>query len=134
MNSDKIKEFASLRRALEQEKADIEGQLDAINEALGTNGGVAEAPVVGRVAPPKIARRQMSAAAKKRIAAAQRVRWAKQRGQAAEDGSSQKIEMKSAASDIVQAKRTMSPSARKKLAAAAKARWAKAKAAGKSRL
>jgi hypothetical protein len=67
--------------------------------------------------PPK---RHMSASARERIAAAQRARWAKQRG--------------SAPANSGKPKRKMSPAARKKLAAVAKARWAKVKAAGKSAL
>ena len=67
-------------------------------------------------------RSRMSAAARARIAAAQRTRWARVRGNGAQKGS------------VVSAwpkKKTMSASARKKIAAAQKLRWAKVKAAQK---
>src|SRR5947209_8276993 len=58
--------------------------------------------------------RTISAAGRARIAAAQRARWAKAKGQATQ-GSLPK-------------KRTMSAAARKRIAAAQRARWAKIKA------
>jgi hypothetical protein len=61
-------------------------------------------------------RRKMSAAARKKIAAAQKARWAKPSGKP------------------VKPKRTMSAAARAKIAAAAKRRWKAAKAAGKTTL
>lgn len=67
-------------------------------------------------------RRKMSAAGRRKIAAAQRARWAKVKGR------------KSAAKPVKKARRKMSVAARAKISAAAKARWAKAKAAGKSKL
>lgn len=66
-------------------------------------------------------RRTMSPQARARIAAAQRARWAKQKGDA-----SPKADAKP--------KRRMSAAGRKAIAAAARKRWAAAKAAGKSRL
>jgi hypothetical protein len=69
----------------------------------------------------KVGRRKMSASARAKIAAAQRLRWAKSKGQS--------VDAKPA-----KGKRTMSAGARAKIAAAAKARWAKAKAAGKTSL
>jgi hypothetical protein len=59
-------------------------------------------------------RRTMSAATRKKIAAAQKARWAKLSGKPA--------------------KRTMSAVARAKIALAAKRRWKEAKAAGKTKL
>src|SRR5579871_40661 len=64
-------------------------------------------------------RRTMSAAARAKIAAAQRARWARQKGTTPASG---------------KPKRTMSPAARAKIAAAARARWAKAKAANRRTL
>ena len=69
-----------------------------------------------------VRRRKMSAAGRRKIAAAQRARWAKAKGR------------KSAAKPVKKAKRKMSAAGRAKISAAAKKRWAKAKAAGKSRL
>jgi hypothetical protein len=65
--------------------------------------------------------RTMSATARRKIAAAQKARWAKVRGNVAE---------KPAKSP----RRKMSAAVRKKIAAAAKARWANAKAAGRKSL
>jgi hypothetical protein len=63
----------------------------------------------------------MSAAARRKIAAAQKARWAK-----VKDGKSEKPGLKP--------KRKMSAAGRARIAAAAKARWAKAKAAGRKSL
>jgi hypothetical protein len=70
--------------------------------------------------PATTKRKGMSAAARRKIGAAQKLKWAKQKGES--DKPAKKV------------RRKMSPAARAKIAAAAKLRWAKAKAAGKSRL
>jgi hypothetical protein len=67
-------------------------------------------------------RRKMSTAGRRKIAEAQRARWAKVKGR------------KSAAKLVKKARRKMSAAAKAKISAAAKKRWAKAKAAGKSKL
>ena len=64
----------------------------------------------------------MSAAAKARIAAAQRARWAKVR----KNNGSPETKIKK--------KRKVNSATRARLAAVARARWAKAKASGKSAL
>jgi hypothetical protein len=66
-------------------------------------------------------RRKMSPAARAKIAAAQRARWAKQRGTKAPKAA-------------VKPRRKVSAAARNRLSQLAKARWAKAKAAGKKTL
>ena len=66
-------------------------------------------------------RRHLSAAGRERIAAAQRARWAKVRGNA---GQKQNVLS-------MPKKRTMSAAARKRIAAAQRARWAKFRAAKK---
>jgi hypothetical protein len=64
----------------------------------------------------------MSASARARIAAAQRARWAKQKGQA--------VPQKATAAKKRRARRKpMSPAMRKKLSAMMKARWAARKRA-----
>jgi hypothetical protein len=68
-------------------------------------------------------RRHMSLAARRRIAAAQRARWAKQRNGAA-----------GAAASTKPRRGGMSAAGRARLAEAARRRWAKAKAAGKNAL
>ena len=67
--------------------------------------------------------RRLSVAARARISAAQRARWAKVRGNA---GPQKK-------SATPTKKRTMSASARRKIAAAQRARWASVKAKQKNR-
>jgi len=64
--------------------------------------------------------RTLSAAARARIAAAQRARWAKVRS-----GQNQKVV-------TMPKKRTMSAAARKRIAAAQRARWAKVRASRKT--
>jgi hypothetical protein len=73
------------------------------------------------VAEEKSKKRVMSEAGRARIAAAQRARWAKQKGSADQKDGSTKTKTK-------KAKRTMSPEGRAKIAAAQKKRWAKQKA------
>lgn len=87
--------------ALEKELASILGESSAAPAAV--NGG----------------RRKMSASARAKIAAAQRARWARQKG---------------AANPAPKTRRKMSASARGKIAAAARARWARAKAANRKTL
>ncbi|MGD0351334.1 MAG: hypothetical protein ABSB84_13635 [Verrucomicrobiota bacterium] len=99
-----------LRRAADL-KHKIESLQKQLTRLLGGTGGTA--------APHK--RRKMSAAARAKIAAAQRARWAKQRGTKAP---------KAAAKP----RRKVSAAVRKRLAQLAKARWANAKAAGKKTL
>ena len=69
----------------------------------------------------KAGRKIMSAAARAKIAAAQKARWAKAEG-------------KSAPSPVKQGKRKMSAAAKARLSQLAKARWAKVRAAGKKKL
>jgi hypothetical protein len=64
-------------------------------------------------------RRKLSAAGRARIAAAQKARWAKVRGEKQNVVAMPK-------------KRTMSAAARKKIAAAQRARWARVRAQGKA--
>ena len=96
--------------------ADIKDKIESLQKELarllGSTDGVA--------APRK--RRKMSAAGRRKIAAAARARWAKVKG------------LKSAAKPIKKARRKMSAAWRAKISAVAKARWKKAKAAGKKTL
>src|ERR1700730_17691213 len=99
-----------LRKERDQAARVVE-RLDAALTAL--NGGM--------YGKRKGNRRHLSAAARERIAAAQRARWAKVRrngGQTHHVGSMPK-------------RKTMSAAARRKIAAAQKVRWAKVKAAQK---
>jgi hypothetical protein len=97
---------SQLERALAIRRK-IEALHNEMAEVLGE-----KIPIVGKI------RRTMSASARSRIAAAQKLRWAKLKG----------------VSNIIKAKRTMSTKTRAAMAAAAKERWKKAKAAGKNAL
>jgi hypothetical protein len=94
--------FQQMRRNVEEKIADIRRQ-------LGSGDGTPAA------APSQTGKHTMSPAARRRIAAAQKKRWAA-------------VKAKSKSSKSVQAKRTMSPAARKKIAAAQRKRWALLKA------
>jgi hypothetical protein len=93
---------SSIIGQLKLERDRVERQLTGLNAALmafaGAYGGEATN-----------GRRKISAAGKKRIAAAQKARWAKVRGE----------------SNVAKPKRTMSATSRRKIATAQRARWAK---------
>ena len=101
---------SQLRRA-----ADIKDKIESLNNELTRLLGSSTVAA----APHK--RRKMSAAARAKIAAAARARWAKHRGTAS---------VKATAKP----KRKISAAGRKRLVQLAKARWAKAKAAGRKTL
>ena len=94
-------------------------KLDQIIAGIESLNG-AGAAVPSTIAQPK---RAISAASRRKMALAQKARWAKVRG-----GSKPTLVAKTAAAP---AKRTMSASARRKIAAAQKARWAKFRAGQK---
>jgi hypothetical protein len=103
-----------LRRA-----AAIKEQIQSLENELGRIFGSSAKPVAA-VAVKK--EWKMSAAARAKISAAAKARWAKINGK------------KAAVKQAPKAKGKLSAAARAKISAAAKARWAKAKAAGKKRL
>ena len=98
----------------------IKEQIEKLQSELDSIAGGVAAP--GAEAPARRKKRRMSRAARARIGAAQRARWAKVRGR------------KAKAAAPVKRKRKVGAAARAKLAAIAKARWAKVKAAGKTTL
>jgi len=105
--------LAGVVQQLRKERDRAARELERLNAALAAlNGGSHRRTAT---------RRTISAAGRARIAAAQRARWAKVRGNAG-----QKQNLVS-----MPKKRTMSAAARRKIAAAQRARWAKVKAAEK---
>ena len=94
---------------LQKERTRLEDELHRITAALAAFGNVY---MRGAEAAATRKKRTISAAGRKRIAAAQRARWAKIKGQKVVSISARKG-------------RTMSPAARKRIVAAQKARWAK---------
>jgi hypothetical protein len=97
---------------LQQERKRLEDELRRITTALAAFGNVYMHGSQRKAAGAIRKKRTISAAGRKRIAAAQRARWAKIKGQKVVSISSRKG-------------RTMSPAARKRIVAAQKARWAK---------
>jgi hypothetical protein len=97
--------FAIVKQ-LKKERDRAERQLHGLNAAL-----VAFASVYGGTTKPKPKRHKMSAAARARISAAQKARWARQSGRMA-----------------TKAKRHVSVTSRRKMAAAQRVRWAKVRA------
>jgi hypothetical protein len=110
-----------LRRvvAIKEQIGHLEAVLDKISRG-GSRRGRPPADGVARLGRPR--GRRLSAAAKARIAAGQRARWAKIKGRTAAPANGRKR------------KRRVSAATKARLAAVARARWAKAKAAGKSAL
>ena len=104
---------AQLRQvvAIKEQIERLQAQFDSVADGHNSNVSVA----------PK--RRVMSAAGKARIAAGQRLRWAKSRARTASPAPAKKAR-----------RRKVSPATRARLAAIAKARWARVKASGKSAL
>jgi hypothetical protein len=102
----------------------IKEEIERLEEKLaklGSGRGPGRPPAGAAPAGPR-KRRKMSAAAKARIAAGQRARWAKVKGRKAAPGKA------------VKKKRKVNAATRARLAAIARARWARVKAAGKSAL
>jgi hypothetical protein len=95
----------------EQQVAKLSAAISAIEGIVGGNGS--------RPASNGTRKSTMSAAGRARIAAAQRLRWAKVKA-----GAKQPVGQKATG-----AKRTMSVAARRKIAAAQRARWAKVRKA-----
>jgi len=93
--------------------ANLVDKIDKLKTELAATIGSSEVATEAR----KI-KRKMSAAGRRAIIAAQKLRWSKVKGKSAKPAK----------------RRKMSPAARAKIAAAAKKRWAKAKAAGKNAL
>lgn len=110
----------TLRKAadLKEKIAGLEKQLSAI---LGGSG--ISAPSKSAAPTPK-KKRGMSAAGRARIAAAQKLRWAKIHATKA----------KPAAKPVKKARKKMSAAAKARISALMKARWAKVKGAGKKKL
>ena len=94
--------LTSVLKYLEQERNRLGAQLEGLNHALLVLIGTSN----------HRARRTISAAGRARIAAAQRARWTKSKGQ-------------KVVSILARKGRKMSPAARRRIAAAQKARWAK---------
>jgi hypothetical protein len=94
--------LSGIVKQLKKERDRVEKQLSGLNAALTAFARVYSGSAIN-------GKRHISAAGRKRIAAAQRARWARVRGKAT----------------VATPKRTMSAASRRKIAAAQRARWAK---------
>ncbi len=108
-------------RDLRRERGRAQREVERLEEAISVLEGLVGRNQAGRrtrrvrTARMGQPRRRMSAAGRRRIAAAQRARWARIKGRKA-----------------ARAKRTVSAAARNRIAAAQRARWAKLKAERKA--
>ena|ERR1051326_403490 len=98
--------IAEVLKELLQERDKLNQAIAALAPLAGSNGRISRNGASGP-------RRTISAAGRRRIAAAQRARWAKAKAVGASHAGSPK--------------RVMSAAARRKIAAAQRARWAKVK-------
>ena len=113
-----------LRRAL-QIKEQIESLQGQLNSLLSGGPGSSGTGIgYARRGRPPGGRRTMSPAARARIAAAQRARWAKQKGTSTNGAA--------ATSSTPRKRRKMSAAGRARIIAATKARWARFHAARRS--
>ena len=106
-----------------RQAADLKEEITALERELSQLLGSTAQTAVAKAPKKKFT---MSAAAKAKISAAAKLRWAKVKRA--------KPAAKSKASPAPKKKGGMSAAGRAKISAAAKARWAKAKAAGKKSL
>jgi len=106
-----------------RQAADLKEKIDGLQAQFNEILGREVSTLITTQARGK-GRRKISAEGRARIAAAQRVRWAKVRG---------KSGSKPAADSPTKPKRHISAALRKARSEAMKARWAKARRAGKSR-
>lgn len=119
-----LNQYLKLQTALLNEKSRIEARLSDINRVLG--GDVLAANQVPSATSKRGGARKFSAATKAKMAAAQKARWAKLKGNAA---------VGAVAAPVANKRRKISAAGRAAIIAAAKARWARvnaAKAAKKS--
>ena len=107
--------LAAALRGFEQQRSEIEGKIADLRRQVGRRGATDSSGMwSGGASAPAGKKRTLSAAARERIAEAQRKRWA-----AARQGSKPSSAKKPAA-----AQRRMSAAARKRIADAARKRWA----------
>jgi len=114
-----MENLAIVLRQLRDECKQAQLQADKLEEAISVLQGLAERSTGAATSgQPK---RRMSAAGRRRIAQAQRARWARlrRRPQAGVTAKS---------STVTPAKRKLSPDGRRRIAAATRARWARVKA------
>jgi len=107
-----LQELQEERKQAQYQVEKLDSAISVLEDLVGRNGSLARASGGSRV---------VTAAARRRMAAAQRARWAKVRQQAQTPHTNKRHTTSSP-------KRTLSAAARRKIAAAQRARWARVKA------
>jgi hypothetical protein len=113
--------MASLDNALQELRGERSGtqlRLEKLNQVISAIESLNGTRTMGRTGRPK---RTISAASRRKMALAQKARWAKVQGQAQSPSVATKT-------SPAPAKRKISAAGRKRIAAAQKARWAKLRA------
>ena len=118
----KLKGLSSIVSELRAERTNLVNELKHVEAALSVLGKVNAGSPQTKVKHPT---RIISAASRRKMARAQKARWAKVRKASQPDGVAR-------TTGSAQVKRTMSVAARRKIAAAQRARWAKVKAGRKA--
>jgi hypothetical protein len=101
------------RKQAQYQVQKLDSAISVLEDLVGRNGSLTRTAAGGS--------RVVTATARRRMAAAQRARWAKVRAQAQANGNGK-------SGGTVAVKRTLSAAARRKIAAAQRARWARVKA------
>jgi hypothetical protein len=114
--------LGSALQQLRAERKQAQARVESIDQAISVIESLNGSGTFGKANQPT---RVISAASRRKMAQAQRARWAKAREK------SQPIALAKTATPAP-VKRTMSASARRKIAAAQRARWAKLKAGKKA--
>ena len=115
----KLKGLSSIVSELRAERTNLVNELKHVEAALSVLGKVSGGSLHAKVSPPT---RVISAASRRKMAQAQKARWAKVRKE------SQPAAEVAKTTGSAPVKRIMSASARRKIAAAQRARWAKIRA------
>jgi hypothetical protein len=114
-----MERLAEALQLLREEQTHAQDQVKKLDEAISAIEGIVGTRKVGSAQGPIRKRRTMSAAARRKIAAAQKARWAKVKNPKP---------VLVIASTSTSRKRTLSPAARRRIATAQRARWAKFRA------
>jgi hypothetical protein len=111
--------LGNVLRQLREERDQAHSQVQKLQSAISTIEALVPRGNLNAINSSR-PKRTMSAAARRRIAQAQRARWAKLR--------KTKPAVTARTPGATAAKRTLSPEGRKRIVAAARARWARARA------
>jgi hypothetical protein len=117
--------LVEIQNELQSKRKELQHELNRIDAAISALSGVSGHSLkLASITSASTTRRVLSLGARRRIAAAQRARWAKVRAQ--------KKGSPATAVATPRPRRVMSMSARRRIAAAQRARWAKVRAQKKA--